>query len=98
MPPDIGQGRLDLIAKLLGILAAIGVEGGADLGGDGEAGGDGQAKVGHFREIRALAAEQIAHLRRALGLAVAERIDPLGHAEPLERGRPDPKRPWTADD
>ena len=96
--PDIGQGSLDLSAKFLWILAAVGVKPGADLGGDGESGGHGQAKVGHFREIRALAAKQIAHLRCALGLAIAERIDPLGHAEPLERGRPATNRPRTADD
>ena len=38
----------------------------AGLGGDGEALRNGKTDVGHFREVRALTAEQLAHLRVAL--------------------------------
>jgi hypothetical protein len=36
-----------------------------------------QAEIGHLGEPRALAAEEVAHLGAAFGLAVAEAIDPL---------------------
>ena len=52
---------------------------GADLGGDGEAGRHGQADAGHLRQVGALAAEQVAHVRAALVVAGAEAVDPLGH-------------------
>ena len=51
----------DLLAQLRRILAAVGVEVGADVGGEGEAGGHGQADVGHLGEVGPLAAEQILH-------------------------------------
>ncbi len=39
-----------------------------------------QAEIRHLGEVRALAAEQVLHLRLALGLAVAEDVDPLALA------------------
>src|SRR5207247_9079222 len=54
--------------------------GDAELGGDGEPGRDGKAQVRHFGEAGPLAAQDVAHRRRAVGAAVAERIHP-----PLER-------------
>ena len=57
----------------------------ADLGRDGEARRDRQAEIGHFREVGAFAAEQVAHLGAALGLAVPEAVYPLGHR--LRHGR-----------
>ncbi len=54
----------------------VGVIVGADLGGDGEAGRHRQPEAGHLGEARALAAQQIAHVCLARGLAAAEGIDP----------------------
>ena len=54
----------------------------ADLGGDGQAGRHRQAQIAHLRQVGALATQQIAHLGFAIGLAVAERIDPLTHHSP----------------
>ena len=78
-PPDLRERGIDLRAQVAGIGLAVAVEVGADLGGDGEAGRHRQAEVGHFGKVRALAAEHVAHLRLALGLAVAEGVDPLRH-------------------
>ena len=50
---------------------------GADLGGDGESGRHRQAEIGHLREARALAAEQVAHVGAAFRGAVAETVDPF---------------------
>ncbi len=59
----------------------------ASLGGDGEARRHRQPERAHLGQIGALAAEQFAHRRIALGLAVAELVDPFGHspAFPLPR-------------
>src|SRR5262249_6563025 len=43
-----------------------------------EAGRDRQAQPGHFMKVRALAAEQIAHFRAAVRLAVAEVVNVFG--------------------
>ena len=76
---DMSERRVDLGGEFVGVFAPVGVERRANLRGDGEAGRHGQAQIGHFGEVRAFAAEQIAHLRLAFGLAVAERVNPLGH-------------------
>ncbi len=76
---DLGEALLDLVGEFGRIGPAIRVVPGADLGGDGEAGRDRQAHIGHFGEVGALAAEQVAHARLAFGLAVAEGVDPLCH-------------------
>ena len=74
------------VRELGGIAALVRVEIGADFGGDGEARRHRQAEVGHFGEVGPLAAEQVAHRARALGLAVAEGVDPLRHvAHPGKR-------------
>ena len=74
---DLRQRGLDLALEVLRVLLVVGVEVGADLGGDGEAGRHRQAEIGHLGEVCALAAEQVAHRRLALGLAAAEAIDPF---------------------
>ena len=63
---DEGEGGLDLVLELGGVVAVIVVEGGADLGGDGEAGGHRQVDAGHLGQVGALAAEEVAHLGPAL--------------------------------
>ncbi len=79
MTPTCGERRLDLAVEVAGIGLAVCVVIGADLGRDGEAGGHRQAQIAHLGEVRALAAEQIAHSGLTLGLAVAERVHPLRH-------------------
>ena len=74
---DLGERLLDLAFELRRIGLAVVVVIGADLGGDGEARRHRQAQIGHLGEVRPLAAEQVLHPRLALGLAVAEGIDPL---------------------
>ena len=74
---DMVQRLLDLRLQFRRIGFVVRVEIGADRGRDGEAGRHRQAEIGHFGEVGALAAEQIAQARFALGLAVAERVDPL---------------------
>ncbi len=74
---DIIERLLDLRLQLLRIGFVVRVEIGADRGRDGEAGRHRQAEIGHLGEIGALAAEQIAHVGAALGLAVAEGEDPF---------------------
>ena len=76
---DMSEGSCDLLLQLRRIGAAVVVIVGADLGRDGEAGRHRQAEIGHLGEVRALAAEELAHRRFALGLAVAEGVDPLRH-------------------
>ena len=75
----IGDRGVDLGPQGVRIGAAVVVVVGADLGGDGEAGGNREAEVRHLGEVRALAAEEIAHGALALGLAVAEGINPRRH-------------------
>ena len=67
-------------SKVGRVAPAVGVVVRADLGGDGEARRHRQAEIGHLGEVCALAAEEIAHLRLALGFAVAEAVDPLRHS------------------
>ena len=70
------------------------VEGGADLGGDGEAGRHRQADVGHLGEVGALAAEQVLHLRVAVGLAAAEEVDVLAGLAALTAVAALAAQPW----
>ena len=49
----------------------------ASLGLNGEAGRDGQARIGHFGEASAFAAEHIFHFAVAVGLAAAEGVDDI---------------------
>ena len=69
----------DLLGHPVGLLLAGLHVGDARLGGDREAGRHavGAEHAGHLRDVRALAAEQVAHVLRALG----EVVDPLvvGH-------------------
>src|SRR5262249_46879590 len=59
---------------------------GADVGRDGESRRHRQPEARHFREVGALAAQEVAHLGAPLGLAVAEAVDPfvgrLSHVQP----------------
>ena len=74
---DMIERLLDLRLQFRRIGFVVRVEIGADRGRNGEAGRHRQAEIGHLGEIGALAAEQIAQARFALGLAVAEGVDPL---------------------
>jgi hypothetical protein len=76
---DMRKRRRDLCLQVIRIALRIGVIIGADLGRDGEARRHRQAEIGHFGKVRALAAQQIFHVRFAFGLAVAEGVDPLRH-------------------
>ena len=60
---DLG---LDFVVNLPAVLVILG----AGFGGDGEALGNGKADVGHFRQVGALAAQQLAHAGVALGKQV----------------------------
>jgi len=51
-------------------------------------GGTGRPRKAHFREIGALAAEQILHRSAAFGLLRTEGIDPFRHQPPPEIGPP----------
>ena len=55
--------RLDLGVDLPAILVILG----AGLGGDGKALRHGQTDRGHLRQVRALAAQQLAHILVSLG-------------------------------
>ena len=74
---DMIERLLDLCLQCSRIGFVVGVEISADRGRDGEARRHRQAEIGHFGEVGALAAQQVAQARFALGLAVAEGIDPL---------------------
>ena len=76
---DMRQRGRDLRLQVIGIALLVGVIVGADFGRDGEPGWHRQAEIGHFGKVRALAAQQIFHIRFAFGLAVAEGVDPLRH-------------------
>ena len=63
-PLDVRQ---DLLLELRGDGPPVLIVPRAGLGGDGEALGDGQADAGHLGQVRALAAQQLAHVGAALG-------------------------------
>ena len=71
------QRSLDLRLQFLRIGLAVRVEIGADRGRNGETGRHRQSKIGHFGEIGALAAKQIAKACFAFGFAVTEGEHPL---------------------
>ena len=62
---DLRQRRRHLALELFRIAVGVGVIVGADLGGDGEARRYRQAEIGHLGKPRALAAQEVAHARRA---------------------------------
>src|SRR2546423_7091708 len=74
---DGRDGLLDLIPESWWELLARREVGIARGGRDREAGGNRKPGVRHFGEPRTLAAQQLAHLRVALGLLVREEIDPF---------------------
>ena len=63
--------RVDFLRQSLAVL----IEPGTDLRGNGEAGRHRQTDAGHFREVRALAAEERLHLAVAVAASVAEEIN-----------------------
>jgi hypothetical protein len=71
---------LQLVLQFGRIGLLVVVEVGADLGGDRETRRHRQAEARHLGQVGALAAQQIAHLGAALGLAIPETVDPLGHS------------------
>ena len=74
---DLGERLFDLRVHLGRVRLLVVVEIGADLRGDREPGRHRQADAGHFREVRALAAEERLHRAVAVGAAVAEIINVL---------------------
>jgi hypothetical protein len=91
------DGVVDLRVDFLRQGFAVLVEPGADLRGDGEAGRHRQPDAGHFREVRALAAEERLHLAVAVAAAVAEEINQLCPFWPWPpRGRCGPRPGFTA--
>ena len=60
------QGSGNLLFQVLRVMFVVVIKGGADLDGDGEAWRHGQADAGHFREVGALAAEEVAHVGAAV--------------------------------
>ena len=57
----LGKCDIDLLKNIIADCAAVIIVTGASFGGDGEALGYGHAQRGHFRQISALAAEQVSH-------------------------------------
>src|SRR5215475_8409158 len=78
---------LYLRAQVLWVLLVVLVIVRADIGRNREAGRDRQPQIGHFGQSSALAAQQIAHRRLALGAAVAKAINPLALAFGRARSR-----------
>src|SRR5262249_43902917 len=74
---DAPERVFDVAAQRIGVLAAVGVEIRAHFGGDGEAGRHRNAQIGHLGQARAFAAEEIFHLRVAVGLSPAEEVHEL---------------------
>ena len=74
---DGREAALHLVPEPRRQLAAAPEELVAGGGRDREPGRNGESRVRHLRETGALAAEQRAHLRVALGLSVGEQVDPL---------------------
>ena len=85
-PADMLQRLFDLRLQLLRIGFVVRVEISADRGRNGEAGRHRQAQIGHLGEIGALAAQQIAQARFALGLAVAKGEHPFAGFRSLRSG------------
>src|SRR6185503_753260 len=79
---DLGEGGGALLGQVFRVALIVGVEIGADFGGDGEARRHRQAEARHLGEVRALAAEKIAHIGAAFRGAAAETVDPFGHHQP----------------
>ena len=71
----LGHGCKDLVHDVLSDHLAVGIITGAGLGGHGEALGNGHAKVGHFGQVGALAAKQLAHV----GVTLFEKVYILCH-------------------
>ena len=74
---DLVQRLFDLRLQLFRIGFVMRVEVRADRGRNRKTGRHRQAEIGHFGEVGALAAEQIAHASLAFGLAVAEAENPF---------------------
>ena len=72
---NVRHARAHLLGEGVGVTAALGKVGVADLGGDGEAGRDGNGQGAHLRQAGAFAAQQIAQIAAALALPVAKRVD-----------------------
>ncbi len=68
----LGEALVNLLLDIVIDLTAVGVVLGAGLGRDGEALRNRHAGLGHFGEVRALAAEELTHVLIALGEHVNE--------------------------
>ena len=70
---QLGKTRVDLLLDFVADLAAVLIVLGAGFGGNGEAVRHRHAEVGHFREVRALTAEELPHG----AVALFEKVDIL---------------------
>ena len=75
LPLDLLDGLEDVVPQPVGELLAVREVVVARFGRDREAGRDGQPGVGHLGQAGALAAEQVAHRRIALGATSAPGVD-----------------------
>ena len=69
----------NLRGQFVRVVSVVPVECGADLGGQRESGRDGQADPRHFRQVGALASQQVAHIGAAFVVAGAKVINPFAH-------------------
>ncbi len=76
---DMSHACLHFGTEFIGEALAGLVVVGADLGGDGEARRHQQPERRHLGQVRALAAQEIAHPGVAVGAAAAEAVNPFGH-------------------
>ena len=76
---------LDLIADGLAVLVVVG----AGLGGDGKAVRHGHAEIHHLRQVGALAAQQLAHIARALAEHVNKFFTHRSSVSPLTQNMGD---------
>ena len=83
----LSQSGIDLLNDFIVDLLAVGVVTGAGLGGHGEALRHRQTQIGHFGQVRALAAQKFAHVR----VAFFEQVHILCHCVSfppyIDRGR-----------
>ena len=79
------QGLIDLRFQLGGIRLFVGVEIGADRRRNRKTRRHRQAEIGHLGQVRSFAAQEIAQAGFALGLPVAEAVNPLAGFDGLDR-------------
>ena len=76
------QSVLDLLFEFCGIVLVVFIIRGANFRCNRKPSRNRQPDVDHFRQVCALAAEQILHVSLTFGLTAAKKIDPFSHAKP----------------